>query len=346
DRFAVPRPFRPAEGDDERLRRQGSHPQHPRAGRVLRRDGPDRRRAALGERGEHRGLRAAVDRQARLQEVHGRQLRDEPGGDARPGAAPARGRSQDRQPGAARRLRPGRPPAARHGRERRRREDRHQAPAEAGHRQDDRRLAGDGEPGDEGPADRRLHRDARLDHRPARHHHAAGVVILAAADKASAPLPAKLVGLLREAKWLVLLALAVYLLLIFVTFQRDDPSWSYSSTGGVVRNAGGVVGAWVSNLLLYLFGISAYWWVALSGYVAFWGYRRIERRPLVVSLIGFAVLLAASAALESLRFASIGATLPSVHGGIIGDVAGRAAATGLGFTGGTLLLLTAAAVGF
>ena len=165
-------------------------------------------------------------------------------------------------------------------------------------------------------------------------------------DKAAAPLPAKLVGLLREAKWLVLLAAAAYLLLIFVTFHRDDPSWSYSSTGGVVRNAGGVVGAWVSSLLLYLFGISAYWWVALSAYVAFWGYRRIERRPLVVALIGFAVLLAASAALENLRFAAIGATLPSVHGGIIGDVTGRAAATALGFTGGTLLLLTAAAVGF
>ncbi len=144
----------------------------------------------------------------------------------------------------------------------------------------------------------------------------------------------------------MLLALAAYLLLIFVTFHRDDPSWSYSATGAAVRNAGGVVGAWVSNLLLYLFGVSAYWWVALSGYVAFWGYRRIERRPLVVALIGFAVLLVASAALENLRFASIGATLPSVHGGIIGDVTGRAAATGLGFTGGTLLLLTAAAVGF
>jgi S-DNA-T family DNA segregation ATPase FtsK/SpoIIIE len=143
----------------------------------------------------------------------------------------------------------------------------------------------------------------------------------------------------------MLLALAAYLLLIFVTFHRDDPSWSYSSTGGMVRNAGGVVGAWVSNLLLYLFGVSAYWWVALSGYVAFWGYRRIERRPLVVALIGFAVLLVASAALENLRFASIGATLPSVHGGIIGDLTGRAAATALGFTGGTLLLLTAAAVG-
>jgi S-DNA-T family DNA segregation ATPase FtsK/SpoIIIE len=144
----------------------------------------------------------------------------------------------------------------------------------------------------------------------------------------------------------VLLALAVYLLLIFVTFHRDDPSWSYSATGAAVRNAGGVVGAWVSNMLFYFFGISAYWWVALSGYVAFWGYRRIERRPLIVALAGFAVLLVASAALENLRFASIAAELPSVHGGIIGQVSGRAAATALGYTGATLLLLTAAAVGF
>jgi S-DNA-T family DNA segregation ATPase FtsK/SpoIIIE len=144
----------------------------------------------------------------------------------------------------------------------------------------------------------------------------------------------------------VLLALAAYLLLIFVTFHRDDPSWSYSATGASVKNAGGVVGAWVSNLLLYLFGISAYWWVALSGYIAFWGYRKIERRPLAISLAGFAVLLVASAALESLRFASIAAQLPSVHGGIIGDVIGRLSATGLGYTGATLLLLTAAAIGF
>ena len=113
-----------------------------------------------------------------------------------------------------------------------------------------------------------------------------------------------------------------------------------------MKNAGGVVGAWVSNLLFYLFGISAYWWVALAGYVAWWGWRRIERRPLVISLVGFALLLVASAALESLRFASIAAELPSLHGGILGDVTGRAAATGLGYTGGTLLLLTAAAVGF
>jgi len=132
-------------------------------------------------------------------------------------------------------------------------------------------------------------------------------------DKAAAPLPAKLVGLLREAKWLVLFALAVYLLLIFSPSTATTRAGPTAPPGRGAQRCG-VVGAWVSNLLLYLFGISAYWWVALSGTVAVWTYRGIERRPLVVSLIGFAVLLAASAALESLRFASISAVLPSVHG--------------------------------
>jgi CRP-like cAMP-binding protein len=55
-----------------------------------------------------------------FQEVPGGELRDVDGGDARPGAQAARGRPQDRQPRAARRLRPRGAAAARHvrGRER------------------------------------------------------------------------------------------------------------------------------------------------------------------------------------------------------------------------------------
>ena len=93
------------------------------------------------------------------------------------------------------------------------------------------------------------------------------------AEKSSgAPLPAKLAGLLREAKWLILVALAVYLFLIFATYRRGDPAWSHSATGAAIGNAGGAVGAWLSDVLLYLFGVSAYWWVALCLYVVVWGY--------------------------------------------------------------------------
>ncbi len=106
-----------------------------------------------------------------------------------------------------------------------------------------------------------------------------------------------------------------------------------------------MAGAWISNLLLYLFGVSAWWWVVLCVYVVVWGYRRIDRRPLAIALGGFAVLLVASAALERLRFYTIHAELPFAPGGIVGDAAGGALERLMGFTGATLALLTLAAVG-
>jgi DNA segregation ATPase FtsK/SpoIIIE, S-DNA-T family len=176
---------------------------------------------------------------------------------------------------------------------------------------------------------------------------------MAAAEKSSgAPLPAKLASLLREAKWLVLVALAAYLLLILATFHKEDPGWSHSATVAVTQNAGGRLGAWLADLLLYLFGVSAYWWAALCAYVVVWGYRRIDgtrlidRRPLAISFAGFAVLLVSSAALEALRLQSLPAELPLAAGGMVGQAVGRMATGVFGFTGATLALITLVAVGF
>jgi hypothetical protein len=104
---------------------------------------------------------------------------------------------------------------------------------------------------------------------------------MAAAQKTTAaPLPAKLANLLREARWLVLAAAAGYLSLIFLTFHTGDPGWSLSATAAETHNAGGRAGAWVANLLLYLFGFSAYWWIALCLVAVAWGYRSLDRWPL------------------------------------------------------------------
>jgi S-DNA-T family DNA segregation ATPase FtsK/SpoIIIE len=175
---------------------------------------------------------------------------------------------------------------------------------------------------------------------------------MAAAEKnQGAPLPAKLASLLREAKWLLAVALAAYLLLILLTFHRDDPSWSFAATGAVAQNAGGRFGASVAAVLLHLFGLSAYWWVALCLVVVAWGYRwldgrtLVDRRPLAIALAGFVLLLVASAALESLRFYSIRATLPDMPGGIVGNALARLSSGAFGFTGATLVLLTLVAIG-
>ena len=173
------------------------------------------------------------------------------------------------------------------------------------------------------------------------------------AEKSSgAPLPAKLAGLLREAKWLFLVALAAYLLLIFATYHRSDPAWSHSATGAAISNAGGVVGAWLSEILLYLFGVSAYWWAALCLYLVVWGYRRldgttlIDRRPLGIALGGFLLLVIASAALEALRLHSLHAELPFQPGGVVGLSTAKPLSSAFGFTGATLVLLTLGAIGW
>ncbi len=168
----------------------------------------------------------------------------------------------------------------------------------------------------------------------------------------TAPLPAKLANLLREAKWLALVAVAVYLLLILATFHKGDPGWSHTATGATIQNAGGKFGAWLADLMLYLLGVSSYWWVLLCLYVVVWGYRRldgsslIDPRPLAFALAGFAVLLVASASLESLRLHTLRAELPLRPGGVIGETVGDLASGALGFTGATLVLITLAAVGF
>jgi S-DNA-T family DNA segregation ATPase FtsK/SpoIIIE len=167
------------------------------------------------------------------------------------------------------------------------------------------------------------------------------------------PLPPKLAALVRESGWFALLGLALYLLLVLYTYNRADPGWSHSpSDPAVIHNAGGRAGAWIADVMLHLFGVSAYWWVVFCAVSVWWGFRRIEsvaegdRRSYAVMAIGFAVLLVASSGLEALRLYSLKAALPQAPGGIVGAVVGGFLGHTLGFTGGTLILLLLLAAGF
>jgi S-DNA-T family DNA segregation ATPase FtsK/SpoIIIE len=165
------------------------------------------------------------------------------------------------------------------------------------------------------------------------------------------PLPPKIAALLRESWWLAFLALALYLLLILSTYHKTDPGWSHNLEVNGIQNLGGVVGAYISDLMLAGFGISAYWWVVLCGALVWWGFRRIEkvaetdRRSYVVALAGFAVVLLSSCGIEAVRLHSLDAALPFVPGGVLGGLVGDGVTGALGFTGGTLILLIFLAAG-
>jgi len=168
----------------------------------------------------------------------------------------------------------------------------------------------------------------------------------------STPLPGRLAALLRESRWLLLLAVALYLILILYGYDRSDPSWSHSASGAVPHNPGGLFGAWLADVLLYVFGFSAWWWVAFLVQRVWAGYRGIspdgvfDRRTLWVALPGFAVLLLSCSALESLRFYTLKASLPFAPGGMLGSSLGDLLAAQFGFTGATLFLLALIATGF
>ena len=162
----------------------------------------------------------------------------------------------------------------------------------------------------------------------------------------------KLLLLLRETRWMLLVACALYFTVALYGYNPADPAWSHSVTGVHVTNPAGMLGAYLSDLLFYLFGFSAWWFVLFMLQRVWAGYHRLRadsifcKRTLLVSVAGFAALLLASSALEFLRLYTLKVALPLVHGGMLGEVLGKALARGLGFTGATLLLLTLIATGF
>jgi len=169
---------------------------------------------------------------------------------------------------------------------------------------------------------------------------------------APSPLPDKIGSLLQESRWLGVGAVALFLTMALWGFSKEDPGWSHAVTSQVLHNPAGRAGAWISDLMLYVFGLSAWWWIVLLGMSVWWGFRKLnpaevsDRRPLFIALGGFVFLLVASSSLEALRFYSLRAELPLAPGGLLGVEMSRFLARQLGYTGSTLLLLAAMAAGW
>jgi S-DNA-T family DNA segregation ATPase FtsK/SpoIIIE len=175
---------------------------------------------------------------------------------------------------------------------------------------------------------------------------------MAYASSAPSPLPEKIAILLQEARWLILIAIATFLALSLWGYQRSDPGWSHAVHTTTLHNPAGRTGAWLADLMLYIFGLSAWWWTVLLIAFVWWGYRRLDgqrpsdRRPLYIALAGFVVLIVASSGLEALRFYTLKATLPVGPGGVIGIELGAFSVRYLGYTGATLALFAMLVLGW
>jgi S-DNA-T family DNA segregation ATPase FtsK/SpoIIIE len=146
----------------------------------------------------------------------------------------------------------------------------------------------------------------------------------------------------REGALLSVVVLAVFVLMALLTFNNQDPGWSYTGSHQDVQNFGGLAGAWLADVLYGLWGKIAFIFPLLLIYRS-WSLFKLRNNdinihwPLVALKIGgLLVVMMSFAALYDLY------TPPEDgfrSGGYLGELLADYTYTLLGFSGGSLVLL-------
>ena len=149
----------------------------------------------------------------------------------------------------------------------------------------------------------------------------------------------------REGALLVISAVAVYLLVSLASYHPGDPGWSNAGHVDRIANRGGVAGAWLADVLLYLFGFMAYVFPVVIGYAGWLAYRglktgggEIDATHVATRAAGCVVTVCVGCGLIALHYHG-SAALPADAGGIIGSFMGSGLAGLVNPLGGTLFLL-------
>ncbi|MCO4797774.1 MAG: DNA translocase FtsK 4TM domain-containing protein [Colwelliaceae bacterium] len=154
---------------------------------------------------------------------------------------------------------------------------------------------------------------------------------------------------LLEAGLLVSCVFAMYIMMALFSFDPADPGWSQTGYQTPIRNLGGAVGAYLSDLLLNLFGLIAYslpFVIALTGWMLFQKYHhliQLDYLTLGLKFIGFIMLYIGVTATASMNFDDI---FYFSAGGIIGDILSNGLLPYFSFVGSTLLFLMFIGTGF
>ncbi|MFN3235001.1 MAG: DNA translocase FtsK [Gammaproteobacteria bacterium] len=149
---------------------------------------------------------------------------------------------------------------------------------------------------------------------------------------------------IREAMFLCVIGLSIFLLLAFASYSSTDPSWSHA-THLAVRNMAGKIGAMTADITLFTFGYMAYVFPFLLMLIAWFGLiqpsedaaEKHEYQSLT-RVLGFLLLMTSASALASIYFKNWHAHLPASSGGVVGDLISHRLLLVLNQDGATILL--------
>lgn len=170
--------------------------------------------------------------------------------------------------------------------------------------------------------------------------------------KVTEPVTSQVLQRIKESLLIALGGIALFLLIALWSHHPSDPSWSHTGVGDAVQNSGGIVGAWIADITLYLFGGFAYLFPLMIAYTGWAFFREREQREtwdylhISVRAVGFLLTLAMGCGLIWVRAGAVARELPHQAGGILGDVIGGASFTVFGEAGGALLMLAMFLTGF
>lgn len=158
---------------------------------------------------------------------------------------------------------------------------------------------------------------------------------------------------IKEVSMIALGALSIYLFIALLSYHPDDPGWSHAVSVEIIKNSAGVVGAWISDVLLYLFGYMGYLFPVILAYS---GWQLFQSRKLIgpinylrfsLRAVGLILTYMGGCGIARVHFMA-GPSLPYEvlgAGGILGDVIGSGLLDILGLTGSSLIMLAMFLIG-
>lgn len=158
----------------------------------------------------------------------------------------------------------------------------------------------------------------------------------------------------HEGLLIVSLAVGFFLFLSLITYHRADPSWSHQVDSAKILNAGGRVGAWLSDFLLYLFGYITFFFPVIIFHRVWKWYRlrdnaakmaEIQWMRVSLRTLGLLMVIVSSTSLLHLYCATINYGLPYESGGIVGVTFGDLSLQWFNRTGATIVFLPIVLIG-
>lgn len=155
----------------------------------------------------------------------------------------------------------------------------------------------------------------------------------------------KVVPRLKEGAFIGLVAIALYLVLALISFDKQDPGWTYTGANETVNNIVGSSGAWIADVFLFFFGFLAFIFPMMLAWQA-WVIFRERETPgefswpiFIFKGVGLFLTICAGTGLAAMHFYHVGLDYQYGSGGIVGSEIADLLIPVFSYVGATLMLL-------